>query len=552
MATGTQVTSAADIANVGNAAVTFGTPYFSVAGNTADFSLTPATLSSGTTFSAGFGYGLTAGFNPTATGKRSAVYTFASANVPAPTLTLSGIGITPVDPTTTTLAVTPGSGTYGQSETITVTVAAGAGLPVPTGMVTVSVDTSSSNLALTSGAVTFTPPTLGAGSQTVTAAYTGDSDSSPSMATPVTFTLAQAPLKVVVNSFNSVFGAPLPMFSGTVTGAVNGEQVSVAYSSTATQSSPVGMYLISATLTGAAATNYALTQTQGTLTITKAGTTTVLTSTTNSVANGTAAVLTATVASTVAGAAGALPTGTVTFYNGTAVLGMGTLTNGVATYPLSFPATTSILTNSLSAVYSSDANYTGSTSAALSIFSGPVGFLLSGVPTALTISQGQTALASFTVSPLFAYAGTITFSCGGLPATLGCVFSPSSIVSAGTNTPSLEAISVTTIQPGVLAQATPTRDSRLSPIAFAGIPGLMLLAGAMMRRKRLGWAAEARVLLLAALLVAMGMGASGCGVRSTLGTPKGQYTVNVVATGTPATGTTSTVVQQFNLTLTVQ
>ena len=302
----------------------------------------------------------------------------------------------------------------------------------------------------------------------------------------------------------------------------------------------------------ATATDYSLTQTQGTLTIAKAGTTTTLTSTTNSVANGTTAVLTASVATAVIGGTGVAPSSSVTFYNGTAVLGMGTVVNGSATLTISFPTSTVISTNSLTAVYSGDSNYLTSTSLPLSVLSGPVGFLLSGVPTAITISQGQTALASFTVSPLFAYAGTITFSCQGLPATLGCVFSPASITSGGSNTPSLEAISVTTVQPGVLAEASPAGNSRISSIAFAGIPGLMLLAGAMMRRRRLGWTARARVLLLTALLAALGLGASGCGVRSTLGTPKGQYTVNVIATGTPAAGTTTAVVQQFNITLTVQ
>ena len=102
VANGTQATSAADIVNVGNAAVTFGTPYFTATGNTTDFSLTPATLTSGTSFASGFGYPLTAGFKPTATGNRSAVFSFASTNVAASTLTLSGVGITPVDPTTTT------------------------------------------------------------------------------------------------------------------------------------------------------------------------------------------------------------------------------------------------------------------------------------------------------------------------------------------------------------------------------------------------------------------------------------------------------------------
>ena len=161
------------------------------------------------------------------------------------------------------------------------------------------------------------------------------------------------------------------------------------------------------------------------------------------------------------------------------------------------------------------------------------------------------------MAPLFGYTGTISFSCTGLPASVGCVFSPATIAADGSNTSSLVGLSVTTVQPGVLAEAQPAGspgNSRLAPLTFAGLPGLLLMGGLLAGRRRLGWTGKTSALMLGALLavVSMGLGLTGCGIRSTTGTAKGTYTVMVVATGTPATGTTTQVTQQFPVTVTVQ
>jgi hypothetical protein len=59
-----------------------------------------------------------------------------------------------------------------------------------------------------------------------------------------------------------------------------------------------------------------------------------------------------------------LPTGTVTFMNGTTVLGTGTLSGGVATYTTSL---LSIGSHSITAVYAGDASFTASTSQTVSV-----------------------------------------------------------------------------------------------------------------------------------------------------------------------------------------
>ncbi len=299
------------------------------------------------------------------------------------------------------------------------------------GSVIVKVDTSSSTQPLSNGTVTFAVPGLSAGSHTVTASYPGDATSSPSTAMPVTFTLAQAPLNIAVNSFSKAFAAALPTLTGTLTGIVNNDQIGVSYSTTATQSSALGTYPITTTLTGAAAVNYASTVKPGVLAVVQATTTTTLASSSYAVQNTTAVTLTATVVPNSSGT----PTGIITFLNGTTPIGSAVpLTGGVATLMTTFAVVGTSTTNVLTAVYSGDKNYMGSTSMPINVVSSFPNFSLVGTPTSLTVSQGQTGLTTFTVTPAFAYAGTITFLCTGLPANATCVFSPGSIAPAGTNT----------------------------------------------------------------------------------------------------------------------
>ena len=76
------------------------------------------------------------------------------------------------------------------------------------------------------------------------------------------------------------YGTPNPPLNGTITGAVNGDNFTATYSTTATQFSPVGTYPITATLTpvgSASFSNYSVTYNVGTLTITPSTTALVVT-----------------------------------------------------------------------------------------------------------------------------------------------------------------------------------------------------------------------------------------------------------------------------------
>ena len=82
-----------------------------------------------------------------------------------------------------------------------------------------------------------------------------------------------APLTITANDAGKVYGAALPSFTAGYSGFVNGDTAAslttpVTLGTTATASSPVGAYAITAS--GAADTNYSITEVNGTLTVTPA------------------------------------------------------------------------------------------------------------------------------------------------------------------------------------------------------------------------------------------------------------------------------------------
>ncbi len=86
-----------------------------------------------------------------------------------------------------------------------------------------------------------------------------------------TLTVAVAGLTVSANNASRGFGAANPLFTGSVTGVVNGDNITATYASAATPASAVGTYAIVPTLLdpGNKLGNYSITANNGTLTITQ-------------------------------------------------------------------------------------------------------------------------------------------------------------------------------------------------------------------------------------------------------------------------------------------
>jgi hypothetical protein len=568
-------TASADIISMGNQPAVFATPFTTESGtNQADFVLTPTSIPVSSYFpNAGYGVSLTASFTPGALGGRSATFAFDStAPAAQPTFSLSGSGIQPHDTTTTvtttTVPVGQSNWIYGQNVVVNMVVSVDTGLPAPTGSVSVYIDGSSTpvNAALTAGTNTSTASlsisSLSAGGHAIYSYYGGDTESSSSTSSTLNFTMAQAPLTVAVNNLNKQFDAPLPVLTGTLTGTVNGDQIGVSYSTTATQSSPVvaGGYPITALVTGSAVGNYSVTNNPGTLTVLQDNTVISLGTSATSVNNTQQVTLTATVANQTSYSVVSAPTGTVTFYNtvGTTTTQIGNPqpvnSNGVATQVTTFAVVGASTNNSVTAVYSGDTNFLTSTSAPALIVSGVPTFVLvsgAGTNSQLTVAPGQSGLMSFNLTPYYGYNGTITFSCTGASSTVSCSFSPSSIVSTGASTPILVTLTINTTQTvtPLSYNQQPSGISGLgkAPFGLAAIPGLALLFGfgKLRRRFQRGYLS---LLILALCLI--GLGFSGCGGgKITTGTPAGAEVITVVATGTG--GSFASVTQQFNVTLTV-
>jgi hypothetical protein len=166
-------------------------------------------------------------------------------------------------------------------------------------------------------------------------------------------------LTVTANNATRAYGAANPTFTGTVTGAQNGDTFTESFTTTATASSNVGSYPIVPAVTGAQLANYSVSIVNGTLTVTGVATTTTLTAPGSS-NYGASVTLTATVTS-----ASGTPGGTVTFLSGSTPIGTGTLSGSgaAALSTAALPAGSDAVTAS----YAASGNFGASTSPATTI-----------------------------------------------------------------------------------------------------------------------------------------------------------------------------------------
>jgi len=284
--------------------------------------------------------------------------------------------------TATTVTSSMDPSTYGQSVTFTATVTPTLSTDlVPTGTVTFYDGASTLGTATlnSTGVASFTTSVLIVGSHSIVAEYAGDSNFSGSNSTPLTQTINQdGSSTVVVSSLNpSIYGQSVT-FTATVSAAAPGAGTPTGTVTFSDGSTSLG----SATLTDGAATLTISTLTAGShaiqasyggdtnfmgsgsaavnQTVNQDGSTIAVSSATdNPSVFGQAVTFTATVAAAVAGSG--TPTGVVTFYDGSTVLGTAGLSGGSASYTTS---TLTVGTDSITATYGGDANFAGSGSTA--------------------------------------------------------------------------------------------------------------------------------------------------------------------------------------------
>ena len=254
-----------------------------------------------------------------------------------------------------------------------------SGLLGPSGFVTFNDGAAALGTApLVAGMATFPTSALSVGYHNITAIYGGDANNSPSASPPLTETvnatsrmpsmtaLTLTPDTTTVGQAvtltATVQGAsPTGMvdFSDDTTSTLLGTSPLIGGSATlSTAVLSVGIHAISASYSGDVS-NFSSVSAQATVTVNMAVSATALAVTPATTTEGQSVTLTA----SVTGVTGLNPTGMVSFMDGTAALGTGTLmANGTATFSTS---TLTVGTHSLSASYGGDANYNPSTSAAV-------------------------------------------------------------------------------------------------------------------------------------------------------------------------------------------
>jgi len=267
--------------------------------------------------------------------------------------------------TTTTVASSLNPSAYGTAVTFTATVTPS------TATGTVTFKNGSSTLGtgtLSNGTASYTTSTLTAGTHSITAAYGGDSFDNTSTSSALTQTVNKTATTTTVSSSANPSGSGSSVtFTATVTPSIatgtvtfkNGSStlgtgtLSNGTASLSTSSLSVGSHSITASYGGdsndSSSTSSALTQ------VVEQGSSTTLSSSVNPAPYGGVVTFTATVSPSAA-------TGSVTFYDSGTSLGSASLSSGLASFATSSLAAGS---HSITAIYSGNSTYAGSTSASL-------------------------------------------------------------------------------------------------------------------------------------------------------------------------------------------
>jgi hypothetical protein len=220
--------------------------------------------SSSSQLAAGGGCAIAVAFSPTTTGAQNGTVALTdnalNNTASQQTIGLTGTGTQSQQQQTITFP-NPGAQTYGVAP-ITLTATASSGLPVTYTLISGPAQLNGNLLTIT-----------GAGSVTVEADQSGNSQWLPAPPVDDTFTVTPAVLTVKANNLSGSSGQPLPTLTYTITGFVNGDTQSVVsgapvLATTATRTSPPGVYPITISQGTLAAQNYTFTFVNGTLTLT--------------------------------------------------------------------------------------------------------------------------------------------------------------------------------------------------------------------------------------------------------------------------------------------
>jgi Bacterial Ig-like domain (group 3) len=260
------------------------------------------------------------------------------------------------------------------------------------------------------------------------------------------------------------------------------------------------------------------------------------------VQQGSSTTMTATVTSTLGS-----PTGSVTFMNGSTVLGTSPLNaSGTATFNTSSlaagPNTADLgQVYNITAVYSGDINFATVTSAASPIEIVPASALITASPAAVSTKAGTPVQSTLTITPLEGYApklgATLYCDSSTLPQYSECTFDvPTLDIYDAKGAPVTSHVTISSNLPvnvGSLRKGIDPKGKGPSPIEYASFFGLGIVGLALRKKTRLNARLQTMVclMLLGGSLVGLG-GCTNSGYTHTppspqVTTPTGTYQVSI-------------------------
>jgi sugar lactone lactonase YvrE len=465
-------------------------------------------------------YTLTATFTPTDT----TTYKTASA-----TATLT------VNQASQTISFTPPASpvTYGVSP-ITLAASGGASGDAVTFSVTGPATLSGNTLTIT-----------GAGTVRLTASQAGNTDYTATTSVTATLTVNQASQTISFTPPASPVTYGVSPITLVASGGASGNAVTLSVTGPATLSGNTltitGAGTVRVTASQAGNTNYtAATSVTQTVVITQASTSVSLVANANPVLVTNAVTFTSTVAS-----GAGTPTGSVSFIDGTTLLGAVALSSGVASYTTSSLAAA---THSITAVYSGSSNSVSVTSSALAEVVQDYTLSISGSPgssggNSQTVAPGGTATYTLALGPSngATFPAPVTLSLSGLPPGATGSITPNTLPAGSSLTNVTLSIQLPQVTASLDKKQAPNRHIR--PV-FWGLLLLPFAGGVRRAGKRLGRVISVLMLVIAGLTAMTTL--NGCGSSNGFfGQQQKTYVVTVIATS----GTLS---HSANLTLTVE
>lgn len=345
-------------------------------------------------------------------------------------------------------------------------------------------------------------------------------------------TITSAPLAVTAANASRPYGAANPVFTGTISGIKNSDNITATFSSAATFASAAGTYTIVPALADPTSKlgNYTVVSTNATLAVTQITPTVSL--------NVQAAQPLTQLTAQFQNIGPAQPTGTVQFFVGTVPVGSPATISvsgdvAQATVQANLPPGAQSFTVS----YSGDVNYTSSTSSALTVMVPTPQFALSGNGnTSVSVAAGNSAIFNVTLAP-HGFNGTISFNCSGAPAGTSCTVNPNPVTVTGlTNVP-------------VTVTISNTQNASLKPVTFR--PPMFVFAGVLVGLFS-GFNKKRRKLILLSMAAFVIVGLVACGGGSSNPGPGGgggRVPTNAVISVTGNSGSQSASIN-LNLTIT--